>query len=490
MIKFGTDGWRAIIANDFNYQNLEKVSVAIAKFILSDERKNLDIYNIDYNKHKEASYKVEYRDYTKAVAIGYDFRFMSENFAEKVAEVLSSFNIPVFLSSKACSTPALSLEVFNNYSAGIMITASHNPYTYNGLKYKAEYGGSSTVEMTKLIEKFLENQEKLEIKPNLSLINRSKDFQKDHLEILSKKVDIEKVKNYIEKNDIYVVIDYMNGVLINSFKSLINSRNIIELNNERNPYFNGGAPEPIPQNLKNLKKIINLLGSKAIGFAFDGDGDRIFAINNQDWISPHEILPLLTLHLVKNKKWNGKVVRTISTSTKLKRLAEKIGVEAIETNVGFKFIADLFVKDNILIGGEESGGIGFKNHIPERDSLLNALYIIEMLADLNLKPIEILNYLHNIIGESYCHRYDWHLASFEQQKETYERIKKEKEKINSIFIDAQIIIEDYIKIAKSDFEWIVLRPSGTEPLIRIYSESYNLKQAQENIEKIKNLFNN
>ncbi|MCS7165877.1 MAG: phosphoglucomutase/phosphomannomutase family protein [Candidatus Calescibacterium sp.] len=479
MINFGTDGWRAIIAQDFTIENVEKVSTAIAKLIKSDERRKLDIYNIDYSKHPNSSYKVEYRDYKAGVVIGYDYRFMSEYFAYKVAEVLSSFKIPVILSSTACSTPALSLKVSKGHAAGIMITASHNPYFYNGIKYKAEYGGSATTEMTKIIENFLKEPIS-NITPYIELIDKSQDVQAEYIKSIQNKVDLEKIRSFIEKNNIFIVVDYMFGVLSGSFKYLISSQNIIELNNQRNPYFNGTSPEPIPQNLGNLRKIVRMLGTNSIGFAFDGDGDRIFATNYKEWITPHEILPLLALHLIKNKGWEGKVVRTLPTSTKLKRLAEKMNLEAIETPVGFKYIADLFVKDNILIGGEESGGIGFKNHIPERDSLLNALYILEIMCDLNIKPIDIIDYLHSFTGVSYCYRYDLHFKSIEEQKKKYEEIKNKIVEIDR----GKLQIKDYIKIEEDDRNWIALRPSGTEPLIRIYSEANTLEEAKQKVNNI------
>lgn len=482
MIKFGTDGWRAIISEDFTVCNVKKVANAIAQLVKSEERKNLDIYNIDYSKYPHSSYKVEYRDSSKGVAIGYDNRFMSEYFAQIVAEVFVSFNIPVYLSNCSCSTPALSLKVFNGLAAGIMITASHNPYYYNGIKYKAEYGGSATNEMVKNLEKFLSNETLTEQREK-SIINKS-NFQEEYLENIKQKVDLEKIKNFIEKNNIMVVIDYMFGSLSNSFKNLITSNNIVEINNYRNPYFNGLSPEPIPQNLEELKKIVKMIGKNCIGFAFDGDGDRIFSINSEGWITPHEILPLLAFHLIKNKGWDGKLIRTLPTSTKLKRLGKKLGIETLETPVGFKYIADLFVRDNILIGGEESGGIGFKNHIPERDSLLNALYIIELMSEINIKPHEILSFLHSLTDESYCYRYDLHFNSVEEQKSKYELISKNIDKIKSLFNIRNIEIKDYIKIEEDDTNWIVLRPSGTEPLIRIYSESKTIDNGKEKIQKV------
>ncbi|MFN3995337.1 MAG: phosphoglucomutase/phosphomannomutase family protein [bacterium] len=487
-INFGTDGWRAIISKDFTIDNLKKVSLAISKLLTYPERKELDIYK--YKSNNKTSYKVEYRDYTKGVAIGFDNRFMSEYFAKEVAEVLSSQGIPVYLSSSSCSTPALSLKVFKDFAAGIMITASHNPYIYNGVKYKAEYGGSATPQMTKIIEKFLnENSQKENNKDTpKSFINSSYDFQTEYLESIKQKVDTEKIKNFIEKNNIFIVIDYMYGTLSNSFKYLINSENLIQLNNYKNPWFDGGSPEPIPQNLGKLERIVKMLGTNAIGFAFDGDGDRIFALNFKQWITPHEILPLLALHLIRNKKWDGKLVRTLPTSTKLKRLAHKLAVECLETPVGFKYIADLFVKDNILIGGEESGGIGFKNHIPERDSLLNALYIIEMMCDLNLKPIEIVDFLHSFTGESYCYRYDIHFESFEKQKEIFDKFIENQEKIKNIFNTQSLELYDYIRIIQDDKNWIVLRPSGTEPLIRVYAEAESLELAIQKVNSLVNLF--
>ncbi len=488
-IKFGTDGWRAIISQDFNFTNLTKVSIAIANFIKSNQRKELDIYKIDYTKHKDASYKVNYRDYSYGVAIGYDFRFMSEIYAQKVAEILSAFDIPVYLSEYNCSTPALSLATYKNYSAGIMITASHNPYYYNGVKYKAEYGGSSTPEMTKLIESYLKDipNEFNNLKPKRNLIKKI-NFNKTYLNELLNFIDIEKIKDYVIKNNIIIVVDYMYGVLANSFRYLLNLENLIELNNNRNPYFGGKSPEPIPANLKELENVINIIGDNSIGFAFDGDGDRIFAKTKDSWLTPHEILPILALHLIKNKNWDGKLIRTLPTSTKLKRIGDYFNIETIEVPVGFKYIADLFVKENILIGGEESGGIGFKNHIPERDSLLNALFILEFLAYENLKPNELINYLHKFTKESYCYRYDWHFENIEQQQNTFNKIKNNLDLFKNI-LDGEIEIKDYIRIKKDDYNWIILRPSGTEPLIRVYSESITYNQAQNLINSLLNKFN-
>ncbi|MGC8733445.1 MAG: hypothetical protein ACP5RD_00100 [bacterium] len=487
-IKFGTDGWRAIISQDFNFDNLIKISIAIAKFIKSKERKELDIYKIDYNKYKAASYKVNYREYIQGVSIGYDFRFMSEIYANKVAEILSAFEIPVYLSNNHCSTPALSLATYKKYAAGIMITASHNPYYYNGVKYKAEYGGSSTPEMTKLIESYLNDIDNLNLKPNYNLINYV-DFNSNYLNELLSFVDLEKIKNYILKNNIIIVIDYMYGVLAKSFKQLLNlESNLIELNNYRNPYFGGKSPEPIPSNLSELKNVIDIIGDNSIGFAFDGDGDRIFAKTKSHWVSPHEILPILALHLIKNKKWNGKLVRTLPTSTKIKRIGDYFNIETIEVPVGFKYIADLFVKENILIGGEESGGIGFKNHIPERDSLLNALFVLEFLAYENIKPNELINYLHNFTKESYCYRYDLHFESLDNQQETFNKIKNNPDILKDI-LDGDIEIKDYIRVKKDDYNWLVLRPSGTEPLIRIYSEASNFNKAQDLVNSLLNKIN-
>lgn len=485
-IKFGTDGWRAVISKDFNFDNLTKLACAIALFIKSNERKNIDIYNIDYNNYPNASYKVNYRDYSYGVAVGYDFRFMSELYAKHVAQVLSAFEIPVYLSSYNCSTPALSLATYKNYCAGIMITASHNPYYYNGLKYKAEYGGSSTPEMTKFIEYYLANLTiDNNLKPNYNLIKEI-DFNSIYLNELLKFIDIERIKNYILKNNILIVIDYMYGVLANSFRKIIDlESNIVEINNYRNPYFGGKSPEPIPSNLKELENLVNMMGDNAIGFAFDGDGDRIFAKTKDYWITPHEILPILALHLIKNKKWDGKLVRTMPTSTKLKRIGDHFNTQTIEVPVGFKYIADLFIKDNILIGGEESGGIGFKNHIPERDSLLNSLFILEFLSYENIKPNELINYLHNFTKESYCYRYDYHFESIEQQQEYFNKLKNNIELLKTI-LEGEIEVKDYIRVKKDDYNWLMLRPSGTEPLIRIYSEANTFNQAKNLIDSLLN----
>jgi phosphomannomutase len=228
-----------------------------------------------------------------------------------------------------------------------------------------------------------------------------------------------------------------------------------------------------------------MMGDSAIGFAFDGDGDRIFAKTKDYWITPHEILPILALHLIKNKKWDGKLVRTMPTSTKLKRIGDYFNIETIEVPVGFKYIADLFIKENILIGGEESGGIGFKNHIPERDSLLNSLFILEFLSYENIKPNQLINYLHNFTKESYCYRYDYHFENIEQQQEYFNKLKSNTDLLKTI-LEGEIEVKDYIRVKKDDYNWLMLRPSGTEPLIRIYSEANTFNQAKNIIDSLLN----
>jgi phosphomannomutase len=340
--------------------------------------------------------------------------------------------------------------------------------------------------MTKLIEYYLANLTiNNNLKPNYNLIKES-DFNSIYLNELLKFIDIERIKNYIVKNNILIVIDYMYGVLANSFREIVNLEfSIVEINNYRNPYFGGKSPEPIPSNLKELENLVNMMGGNAIGFAFDGDGDRIFAKTKDYWITPHEILPILALHLIKNKKWDGKLVRTMPTSTKLKRIGDYFNIETIEVPVGFKYIADLFTKENILIGGEESGGIGFKNHIPERDSLLNSLFILEFLSYENIKPNQLINYLHNFTKESYCYRYDYHFESIEQQQEYFNKLKSNTDLLKTI-LEGEIEVRDYIRIKKDDYNWLMLRPSGTEPLIRIYSEANTFNQAKNLIDSLLN----
>ncbi len=476
-IKFGTDGWRGIISYDLTADNLIRVAKAITAYLLSEERRGLEPYSWH---NANSSYKLEYRPASNGIVIGYDTRFMSSKYALEVARVLTEYGINVILSSSFTTTPATSLAVVKNGTAGgIMITASHNPPEYNGVKFKAEHGGSALPEMTKLMEKLLD----VELKPaerqgELKVM----DFNETYLETISKMVDLDAIAFFMRSKGIYVIIDYMFGAAQGQFSKLMSKNKsameyIIELHSEENPGFMGLHPEPLPKYLTELEREVRL--SKGIGFAFDGDGDRIGAFVPQGFVSPHEILALLTWYLVEYKGWSGKVVRTISTSTKAARVAKLFGLESTETPVGFKHIGKLFLTDDVLIGGEESGGIGIKNHIPERDSLLNALLLLEFMAKTGKHLSELLDELHDRIGYTYCTRRDMSFESDEERDTAFEYITtKIPERISELKV-LEVDRKDGIKLFLENGCWVLARKSGTEPLIRVYAEATSKEMTEK-----------
>ncbi len=472
-IKFGTDGWRGIISFDLTADNLVRITQGIANYLFSEERKNLEPYKW---RKENYTYKLEYRPPEAGVVIGYDARFLSERYAELVGEVLSELGIDVTISDRMTTTPATSfLVVHKKAAAGIMITASHNPPEYNGVKIKAEYGGSALPEMTALIEKMI-NRPPKEIGRKGEI--RRENFEEPYLKAVSKKVDLERIAHFLTTNGITVIVDYMYGSAVGQFKKLFKDlpkveRHIIELHTERNPLFGGNPPEPIPRNLVDLEREVK--ARNAVGFAFDGDADRIAGYTPSGFLTPHDILALLVWYLGKYKGLDGKVVRTVSTSTKAARIARLLDLETVETPVGFKHICRLFITDNVLVGGEESGGIGIKGHIPERDSLLNSLLLLEFMAVTGKTLDQLLDELYEQIGYTHTRRIDIRFEDEEARERAFEKF------LNSIpaeILDLKVRNvdrKDGVKLELSDGSWILVRKSGTEPLIRLYAEAPSIE---------------
>ncbi len=443
MIKFGTDGWRGIIADEFTFENLRIVTQALADYLRQVTAKN--------------------------VAVGFDRRFMSDMFALEAAKVLAANGLIVFLSEKPVTTPVISFTVKNlGLDAGVMITASHNPYIYNGFKLKGKYGGSATPEITAAVEKLCGINPVKTVSAEDPLI---KLFNPDglYLNKVSSLVNIEKIEN----SGLKIVFDPMFGsgcgYLHSLFPAFPSSR-LIEINGEANPSFGGINPEPIDQNLSRLKTMV--LSEKAdIGLAVDGDGDRIGAVDsNGNFVNAHQIFALLLKHLVENRGWTGTVVKTVSTTSMLEKQCSKYGLFLYETPIGFKYICELFQKEEILIGGEESGGFGFKNHIPERDGLLSALLLLELLTVTEKSLSLLLNELMTELGSHFYKRIDIHLST--------EQISKLLSNLNAVLPDnyagypiTGLNKTDGYKFFLGGHSWILFRLSGTEPLLRVYAEA-------------------
>ncbi len=447
MIKFGTDGWRALIAKDFTFENVQIVSQAFADYIGKTSH---------------------------PVIIGYDNRFLSEGFALAAAKVIASNGIRVLLSNSSCPTPAVSFHVKEfSAAAGIMITASHNPPEWNGFKVKGSYGGSAAIEITKGIEKKLSPDKPVSIKEGINI--EKFDPKKGYLEKLRSFVDMAKISSVNSP----ILIDPMFGSGSGYFTELLKGTlNIREVNSYRDAYFGGVNPEPIPANLKSFMS--QCAKEKAFGIVLDGDADRIGAVSSDGtYINTHQIFALLLYHLVKNKKMSGAVVKTFNMSRLIDMMAEKYALKLHETPIGFKYICDLMIKEDILIGGEESGGMGIKGHLPERDGLLAGLLLIELMA-FEGKSIEtILDDISKQFARFYYDRVDIHIDN--KQKEAVNKALSEhppKELAGHKIKESKTL--DGYKFFLENGDWILFRPSGTEPLLRIYCEA----DSQEKVAKL------
>jgi len=442
-IKFGTDGWRAVIADTYTFKNLKILSQAVADYLGRD----------------------------KKVVIGFDTRFMSGKFAQVAAEVISNNAIEVILSDRPVPTPALSLAVKNmKADLGIMITASHNPAEYNGFKIKMPSGGAAPVEVTQEVEKLLGKNTPAE-NNSQAIPFEKKDLTKDYVKFIRNYIELKKIKNKKFK----VLVDAMYGSG-DSFIARILEGTSIKLEfmrNTINPSFGGRRPEPVEDNLEELKERVKK-EKFDLGIALDGDADRIAAVAPGGiFIHPQKILGLLALHLNQDRHWSGGLVKTVCGTVMMDNIADFLKIKLYETPVGFKYISNLMETEDIVAGGEEAGGMGVKNYIPERDGSMAGLLLIEMMAYRNKNILKILNETEKKFGKYYYVREDLHLERrVEPKKENLpqELLGRKVERINE---------SDGIKLICADQSWLMFRGSGTEPIMRIYAEARSLVQANK-----------
>ncbi|MEI7640136.1 MAG: phosphoglucomutase/phosphomannomutase family protein [bacterium] len=438
-IKFGTDGWRAKIGEEYTFENLSKVTLAYAEYMKGKKK-------------------------TPKIALGYDTRFLSETYAAFSAELLKKAGFTVNLFNKPVPTPLVSWTVKNlKLDGGIMITSSHNPATYNGFKIKNSYGaGISSAETTK-IEEFIENPVKpKEAKGEVKVINYDEEYLKD----ISKFVDIKA----INKSGLSIVVDCMYGSGAGYMESLLKGK-VKAIRNYREPLFGGINPEPIKPNLVELFATVKK--EKAdIGLAVDGDGDRMGVVDNAgNFLSAHKALVLILLYHIKYKKFNGNFIRTVSGTFLLDRVAKECGVKLTEVPIGFKYIADIMIKEKNVIGGEESGGTGFGYYLPERDGIMSNLMLAEFVGKEKKPLTEIIKTLETKYGE---YKYDRIDVEFEANKraEIVKRVallEKEGQVLGNKIKTTNKI--DGTKFIFGNDMWLLFRFSGTEPLLRIYCEA-------------------
>jgi len=444
-IKFGTDGWRALIAQEFTFANLERVAQAYADFLLSSAGTA-----------------------TPLVVVGYDRRFLSERFAARVVEVLAANACRTMLFSEAMPTPLISWAVkYLQANGGVVITASHNPPDFNGFKIKAPWGGSAAPETTAQVEKLVDvNQPKrMSIATQTGVLDGAISSYKKQI---SSYFDLDRLRSL----NAAVVVDPMHGSggrWVESF--LLGGKLQVEtIRGDRDPLFGGVNPEPIDSNLGALKQRV-LERDALVGLATDGDADRVGAVNELgDTMTMHDVVPLVLLHLARNRGMSGGVVRTFSQSVLLKRIAAAHGLKLYETAIGFKYIAELMLNDDILIGAEESGGIGVKNHIPERDGILNSLLFLEAIATAGKTPSEMIRDLHREFGEFHFGRRDRKLDVASGMQLVASLATAPPAAIGGDkVIDVQTT--DGTKLLFQDESWLLFRQSGTEPMLRIYAEA-------------------
>jgi phosphomannomutase len=457
MIKFGTDGWRAVISQDFTFENVRKVAQAYSNYLI---------------KHDLSS---------KGIVVGYDNRFQSENFAFESAKVVASNGIKVLLTENSVPSPVTSFAVkTHGCGGGIMITASHNPPEWNGFKIKSKDACSAAREITQEVEEEVQKLSEVKITKDFSANITKFDPKKEYLDFISKFINFKLIKDA----NMNIVIDPMFGSGVGYVKDILKANGIdcIEIHDHRNPLFGGVNPEPIPLNLGELSDIVKESSFEKpglwVGLATDGDADRIGGVDGSgDFLTSHDLFVLLLKHLFENKKLKGSVVKTFNITNLVEMLTKKYGLTLHETPIGFKYIADLMLKEDVLIGGEESGGIGIKGHIPERDGVLNTLLLLECMA-FNKKDLrQTLNSVMDEFGYFHYDRIDVHLTPDEQA-----RIKaklgtfKPSSLTNENIIDVQTL--DGIKMYLPDKSWILFRLSGTEPLLRIYCEATSVEKVK------------
>jgi len=458
-ISFGTDGWRAIIAKDFTFDNLTAVTQATARWI-TDE-------NVTAN----------------GVVIGYDARFMGREFAEHVASVFAAMQVPVRISSSISPTPAVSWAALHYDAVGIVITASHNPPNYNGFKIKAPFGGSATPDQIAGVEKRLgQYNPDIEIKPyreclKLGLI-REITMTEQYLNVLRERIDVEA----IQKSGIRIGHDPMFGSGMGAIKKLLGDQ-VVELHAEVNPSFKGVPPEPIEKNLTEFSAFIP--GNNCqIGIANDGDADRIALFDeNGTFVDSHRILSLLVKYLHIEKGLSGTIVKTFSTTDMLNKQAQKYGLPIEVTPIGFKYIAEMIVNGDVIAGGEESGGLSVKGHLPERDGLYIGLLMTEMMVKSGKKLSELVQELFDEFGDHAYYRNDLHTEESKKQAMIGHCKQKKLTQINGKKV-AEWQFTDGIKQILEDGSWLLVRPSGTEPVLRIYAEAPTAEQARAMVEDV------
>ena len=469
VIKFGTDGWRAIIADEFTFDNVRICAQAVSQYLLDAKRT------------------------AKGVVVGYDTRFGSDRFAEAAAEVLTGNGIAIHFCTRPCPTPVVSFTILDRDAEfGVMITASHNPGEYNGFKIKDGNGASAPPEVVEAVE------------ANIPAIGRggagaikrmpikeaeAKGLVKWVDPIPAYDVGVRRVLTderlaRIKNAGLTVIADSMYGAGGGYFRRLLRGgkTRVIELNGKPNPAFPGmHNPEPITQNLGKL--MARVAQGASVGLATDGDADRLGVVDEHgNFMTQLQVYSLLCLYMLDARGERGPIVKSITTSSMVYRLGEKYDVPVVETNVGFKYVGAEMIRFNALIGGEESGGYGFRGHIPERDGVLAGLYFLDLMVSTGKTPAQLLDYLYSLVGPHYYDRIDMHFPAA-QRPHILGLVTAAQKEISGVGVAKQETVGEGViegvRFMMADNSWLLVRFSGTEPLIRIYAESSSPQRTQQ-----------
>ncbi|MGK7943697.1 MAG: phosphoglucomutase/phosphomannomutase family protein [Microcystaceae cyanobacterium] len=464
-IKFGTDGWRGVIAADFTYERVAKLAPLAAK-VLED----------NYGKNSQG----------RCVIVGYDRRFMAEKFALVAAEAIQEAGYDVLLSDSYAPTPAFSWAAYQKKALGaIVMTASHNPPEYLGLKVKGAFGGSVSPDVTQQIETLLLNP------PQLSQQAGQLDTfdpWESYCQGLGKMVNIEPIREAVLSGKLEIFADVMYGAAASGLERILGC-SVTEIHSQRDTLFGGNPPEPLPKYLSDLFATIKQAKADnssqlRVGLVFDGDSDRIAAVDGQgNFLSSQILIPILIKHLVENKQHTGEIVKTVSGSDLIPLIADSYQLSVFETPIGYKYIADRMLNSEVLIGGEESGGVGYGVHIPERDALLSALYVLEAVVEQGKDLGDLYKELQDKMDFHHAYdRIDLPLASMEVRAKLLEALINDplSEIAGQSVVDCDT--KDGYKFRLADGRWLLIRFSGTEPVLRLYCEAPTMTDVRKTLE--------
>ncbi len=426
-----------------------------------------------------------YGDASRTVIVGYDRRFLSEEFAQAAANAVSAAGFEVILSETYAPTPAFSWAAKQHNALGaLVITASHNPGIYSGLKVKGGFGGSVPPEVTKQIEAMLQAGQEIALAANSTPIQTFDPWQ-SYCEGLRTKVDIAAIQSAIHSGRLTVFADVMHGAAATGLARLL-GEGIQELNSDRDPLFGGGAPEPLPRYLQPLLQTIKdyqAADRLVVGLVFDGDSDRVAAVDGKgNFLSSQVLIPILIEHLAMRRGYSGEVIKTISGSNLIPKVAELYALPVYQTPIGYKYIADRMLEAKVLLGGEESGGIGYGHHIPERDALLSALYVLEAVVQSDKDLSDLYADLQQRTDYySEYDRIDLPLPSMEVRSRLLHQLQTQPPpEIAGLAVQDCLAIDGY-KFQLADQSWLLIRFSGTEPVLRLYSEANTLTAVHRNL---------